>query len=294
MKPLKIVEVLYYRLLYAFLVLFGLLPFPISKMVFGNTFYFITYNLLRYRYEVVLQNLSRSLPNRSYSEIRQISKAFYRHLSTMVIETARLCTMPRNIARKKLQISNREMIMGFYKQNRSIIAVLGHYGNWEYLNILPSYFPFPINAIYKPVTNPVMGKLIHRIRTRFGMHLVPSNQALRYLLKQKGQPQMSIFIADQFPGMKDKEQFSFLHQSTTMFNGAEKLAIATDSVVVYLDLKRKTDDCWELIFSLITESAPLTGDQEITRTFAGKLQDTIFDEPAYWLWSHRRLKKGIL
>lgn len=283
-------EIFYYRLIYGFLHLLGLVPFSIFKAVFVNLFYFLTYRLFRYRYEVVLQNLSRSLPAKSYAEIREISKAFYLHLGTIAAETVRLCTMNSSTARKKLQISNRDMIMQFYRENRNMIAVLGHYGNWEYLNILPSYFPFPVNAIYKPVKNRVMGKMIHYIRGRFGMHLLPSNQALRYLLKRKGQAQLSIFIADQYPGSLDTEKFSFLHQPTSMFNGAEKLAMATDAVVVYLDFKRKPDDCWELEFSLITDSASKTREQEITRDFADKLQQSIMNEPAYWLWSHRRWK----
>lgn len=270
--------------------LLGLLPIGVAKGTIGKVLYFLSYRVFRYRYSVVLQNLSRALPAKSYAEIQQISKDFYRHLSVMAVETTKLFSISSRELRKKVTLSNLEMILEYYRQNRSIIAVLGHYGNWEYLNILPSYLPFNVNAIYKPLSNPVMGKLIQHIRTRFGMRLIPANQALRYLLKQKGQPQMSIFIADQFPGINEDTKFDFLHQSTNMFTGAEKLSIATDAVVVYLDMKRKPDDCWEINFSLITDTARETRDQQITRSFADKLQATIKAQPAYWLWSHKRWK----
>lgn len=270
--------------------LLGLLPIQIAKCTIGKALYFLSYRVFRYRYSVVLQNLSRALPAKSYAEIQQISKDFYRHLSVMAVETTKLFSISSRELRKKVTLSNLEMILEYYQQNRSIIAVLGHYGNWEYLNILPSYLPFNVNAIYKPLSNPVMGKLIQHIRTRFGMRLIPANQALRYLLKHKGRPQMSIFIADQFPGINEDTKFDFLHQSTNMFTGAEKLSIATDAVVVYLDMKRKPDDCWEINFSLITDTARETRDQQITRSFADKLQATIKAQPAYWLWSHKRWK----
>lgn len=270
--------------------LLGLLPIGVAKGTIGKVLYFLSYRVFRYRYSVVLQNLSRAFPAKSYAEIQQISKDFYRHLSVMAVETTKLFSISSRELRKKVTLSNLEMILEYYQQNRSIIAVLGHYGNWEYLNILPSYLPFNVNAIYKPLSNPVMGKLIQHIRTRFGMRLIPANQALRYLLKQKGQPQMSIFIADQFPGINEDTKFDFLHQSTNMFTGAEKLSIATDAVVVYLDMKRKPDDCWEINFSLITDTARETRDQQITRSFADKLQATIKAQPAYWLWSHKRWK----
>jgi KDO2-lipid IV(A) lauroyltransferase len=270
--------------------LLGLLPIQVAKGTIGKMLYFLSYRVFRYRYSVVLQNLSRALPSKSYTEIQQISKDFYRHLSAMVVETTKLFSISRTALRKKVTLSNVEMVLEYYQQKRNVIAVLGHYGNWEYLNILPTYLPFKVNAIYKPLSNPVMAKLIQHIRTRFGMRLIPANQALRYLLKQKGQPQMSIFIADQFPGINEDTKFDFLHQSTNMFNGAEKLSIATDAVVVYIDMKRKPDHCWEVNFTLITDRARETRDQQITRSFAGKLQETIQEHPAYWLWSHKRWK----
>lgn len=122
------------------------------------------------------------------------------------------------------------------------------------------------------------------------MQLIPANQALRHLLKQKDKPQLSIFIADQFPGSCEQEKFDFLHQATNMFNGAEKLAIATNAVVVYLEMKRKPDNCWEINFSLITDSPKETSNQEITKCFATHLQRTIKTDPSYWLWSHKRWK----
>lgn len=270
--------------------LISLLPYSIAAPTIGKFLYFISYRVFRYRYSVVLQNLSRSLPAKSYQEIRQIAKEFYKHLVCMAIETIKLFSVSRYTLDKKVQLVNAELLFAYHQQNRNIIAVLGHYGNWEYLNILPVQLPFTVNAIYKPLSNPLTNRLVHHVRGRFGMLLIPANQALRHLLKQKDKPQLSIFIADQFPGSCEQEKFDFLHQSTNMFNGAEKLAIATNAVVVYLEMKRKPDHCWEISFSLITESPKETSNQEITRCFASQLQQTIRTAPSYWLWSHKRWK----
>ncbi|MBB6501991.1 lysophospholipid acyltransferase family protein [Pedobacter cryoconitis] len=279
-----------YHLVYLPIYLVSLLPSPLISVTLGQFLYFISYRIFRYRYNVVLQNLSRSLPAKSYAEIQQIAKEFYKHLACMIMETLKLFSVSLESMDKKVTLVNPELLHHYHQQNRNIIAVLGHYGNWEYLNILPAQLPFKVNAIYKPLSSQVMDKLVHHVRGRFGMRLLASNQALRYLLKQKDQPQLSIFLADQFPGDTEQVKFDFLHQSTSMFNGAEKLAKATNAVVVYLELKRKPDNCWEIGFSLITESPKETSNQEITKIFAGKLQQTIKGDPTYWLWSHRRWK----
>lgn len=279
-----------YRLLFFPLYLISLLPHTIADITIGKFLYFLAYSVFRYRYSVVLQNLSRSLPAKSYSEIQQIAKNYYKHLACMVVEIIKLFSVSSHALDKKVQLVNTRLLLHYHQQNRNIIAVSGHYGNWEYLNILPVHLPFKVNAIYKPLTSQFMNKLVHYVRGRFGMQLLPANQALRYLLKQKDEPQLSIFLADQFPGNSEQARFDFLHQSTNMFNGAEKLAIATNSVVVYLEMKRRPDRCWEIGFSLITASPKETCNQEITRCFADKLQQTIKADPSYWLWSHKRWK----
>ena len=279
-----------YHLVFFPVYLISLLPHAIADLTIGRFLYFISYKVFRYRYSVVLQNLSRSLPAKSYGDIQQIAKDYYRHLACMVIEIIKLFSVSSHSLDKKVHLVNTELLLHYHQQNRNIIAVLGHYGNWEYLNILPTRLPFKINAIYKPLSSPIMNKLVHYVRGRFGMQLLPANQALRYLLKQKDKPTLSIFLADQFPGVSEHAKFDFLHQSTNMFNGAEKLAIATNAVVVYLEMKRKPDNCWEIGFSLITESPKETCNQEITKCFANKLQQTIKVAPSYWLWSHKRWK----
>ncbi|MNK91639.1 Bacterial lipid A biosynthesis acyltransferase [compost metagenome] len=75
-----------------------------------------------------------------------------------------------------------------------------------------------------------------------------------------------------------------------MFSGAEKLAIATDAVVVYINVLPAGSNRWNVDFSLLTESAAQTINNEITAAFSGKLEQCISADPAYWLWSHRRWK----
>lgn len=285
----KFFNQLYYLIFFP-IYLISLLPHAVAELTIGRFLYFISYRIFRYRYSVVLQNLSRSLPTKSYHEIQQIAKDFYKHLACMVVEIIQLFSVSSDSLHQKVKLVNTELLLHYHRQNRNIIAILGHYGNWEYLNILPEQLPFKVNAIYKPLSNPMMNRLVHHLRGRFGMQLLPANQALRYLLKQKNNPTLSIFLADQFPGVNEHEKFDFLHQSTNMFNGAEKLAIATNAVVVYLEMKKKPDNCWEIGFSLITASPKETCNQEITKSFAGKLQQTIKVNPSYWLWSHKRWK----
>ncbi|SMD01797.1 KDO2-lipid IV(A) lauroyltransferase [Pedobacter africanus] len=279
-----------YAVVYPPVYLLSMLPYFISNLLIGRMMFFLTYYVFRYRYPVVLQNISRSLPQKDYKEVKQLAKEYYLHLAAMIVEVVRSFSVRSGQQMKRVSFSNSAFLDDYYAQKRNVIAVLGHYGNWECLNILPMHLSFQVNAIYKPLSNPVMGKLVQRIRTRFGVRLIPVQYALRQLLKPQQKPQFSLFIADQFPGKNAKCELKFLNQDTLMFNGAEKLAVATDAVVVYIDMKPRGNNCWSVEFSLITDAAKQTRDHEITAAFSRKLEQSISSGPAYWLWSHRRWK----
>lgn len=271
--------------------LISLLPYRVLHATVGRCCYFLLFRVTRYRYSVVLQNLSRALPEKSYGEIHRLAISYYRYLAGLLVEMVKLISVPKSELLKRVKLVNPDLLDYYYGAGRNIIAVLGHYGNWEVLNTLPAQLPYRIHAIYKPLSNPTLCRLMRAIRSRFGLHLIPAGSALRYLLTNRYRgPSMTLFIADQFPGGEAKCRVTFMNQQTGAFNGAEKLAKATDSVVIYVTIEPRPDSSYDVHFSLITDHPRETAIGEITTQFNEKLQHTIEQEPVFWLWSHRRWK----
>ena len=46
---------------------------------FGDILSFLAMNVIKYRYDVVMVNLSRSFPDKKYKELKKIASDFYRH-----------------------------------------------------------------------------------------------------------------------------------------------------------------------------------------------------------------------
>ncbi len=272
--------------------IFSLLPFTLLYALAG-LIYFCSFRLLKYRYAVVFQNLSRSFPQMSYREVDAVASRFYRHFSELLMEIVKLMSISESRLNARVNIKNAGLIEYYQRQGRTVIAMMGHYGNWEYLNILPRYFSSPVYAVYKPLSNKGMDQLLLRLRSRFGMALLPMQQAPRYMLQHKQEPALYLFIADQSPDPGAQCRLEFMNQSTLMFSGAEKLARATDAVVVYVELNRTAKKHWDVHFSLVAEKPAETAPQEITRAYAGKLQQSIQKAPGQWLWSHKRWKHRI-
>lgn len=283
---------LLYEPLFALVYLVSLLPAGIQKIL-QKLLYWSLYKVVRYRYGVVVQNLSRSFPKRSYRQIQAITRLFYRHLSELMVETLRLLSMSEEQHRKYIHMHNPEILEHCYQQGRNVIIVLGHYGNWECLNILPKYLSFNVYAVYKPESNRFVNTLLYRIRSRFGVRLLAINETARFMLSHRDHPNAYIFIADQSPSVRVKYETDFLHQPTGLFTGAEQLAKSLDAVVIYASVRKRTEgEGWNVYFSLITEEPIDVESYEITRTFAWYLEHDIMHAPEYWLWTHKQWERG--
>jgi len=268
----------------------GLLPYNFIHATLGKLLFFKISRVFKYRQGVIVQNLSRAFPEKNYGEIKSLTSEFYRFFGALLIDSIYLFSWQRQICLKRVNFTNIEVLLPYVDDKRQIVCLLGHFGNWEYLNALPHFLPCPVNAAYKPLSNRLVDRMMLDVRGRFGLRLIPNTQILRCLLKQKGTPQFSFFIADQFPGRDQGHPVHFLNQPTTMFNGAEKIARALDAVVCYLDMNKGIDGVWNMRFSILSESGAAAAPGEITQKFAGALEQSIVADPAIWLWSHKRWK----
>ncbi|PWV56583.1 KDO2-lipid IV(A) lauroyltransferase [Chitinophaga sp. S165] len=282
---------LLHELLFVLVYLVSLLPAGILK-VLQKLLYWSLYKVVRYRYDVVVQNLSRSFPQRSYKQIQAITRLFYRHLSGLAVETLKLGSMSEDQHRRYIQIHNPEILDHCHREGRNVIVVLGHYGNWECLNILPRYVSGDVYAVYKPEPSQFINKLLYRIRTRFGIKLLAINETARFMLSHRDHPNTYIFIADQSPSVRAKYKTDFLHQPTGLFTGAEQLAKSLDAVVIYASVNKRTiGEGWNVYFSLLTEEPVDVESYEITKTFAWYLEHDIMQSPQYWLWTHKQWER---
>ncbi|MBO9636957.1 MAG: lysophospholipid acyltransferase family protein [Siphonobacter aquaeclarae] len=275
-------------MLYRFFYLFSLLP-PVLLRLLSLLVYWVLSTVMRYRYSVIFQNLSRSFPEKPAAEIRKIVRQYYRHFSNLFREILESASLSENEMLHRVRVVNPELLNRYQQRGRSVIIMLGHQGNWEYLNIVPKYFSFDMYALYKPLSNVYFDDLIKRFRSRFGMKLLPMTQAARFMLTHRDRPQAYFFIADQSPAPGSRCCIDFLNQRTLMFEGAEKLAGSIGAVVLYAEFRRSGEG-WDLAFRLITEDPSATSPFEITRTFGKYLETSIQERPSDWLWSHRRWK----
>jgi KDO2-lipid IV(A) lauroyltransferase len=171
---------------------------------------------------------------------------------------------------------------------------VGHYGNWEWGGLaLSDRADHQVLNIYKPLAYEPFDRWIKAVRSRFGAELVPMQQTARAIFhhEDQNQPTITMLITDQTPPVPDKAAWvDFLNQQTPVFLGAEKLARKFEMPVIYCHIRKVKRGYYETEFIPIIEKPKQTEDLEITTAHTCQLEKSIRQEPAYWLWSHRRWK----
>ena len=173
-----------YYIFYGINWIITLLPLPVLY-IFSDLLYLVLYYIVSYRRKVVAENLRNSFPEKSNEELKIIEKKFYRHLADLLIETFKLTHMSKAEQKKRFTYSNLEVIDRLREDKRDIIAVLGHYNNWEWPTLLPYYLKYKIIIIFKPFQNKYFNGFINSQRSKFGIVLTPTSQVIREIINYR-------------------------------------------------------------------------------------------------------------
>lgn len=288
-------ERIQYYIVYALLKTISLLPLRILYL-FSDAISFLIHSVLRYRRRTVRNNLSSSFPEKSPREIKRIEKDFYRFLTDYAFETIKMLSMSDKTMKQRLIVENTEVVDRAVARGQSVILLLGHYCNWEWVSSLPLWFaPGATSAqVYHYLHSKVMDKIFMKIRTRFGSNNIEMADIMRRLIqwKREGRCTVTGFIADQCPKYDMHLFLDFLNHDTGVYTGPERIARFLNSDVLFCHLERPRRGQYRLRFVEITAEPKKQPDFSIIRRYFEMLEKNIREAPQYWLWSHHRWKRS--
>ncbi|MGI2299313.1 MULTISPECIES: lysophospholipid acyltransferase family protein [Candidatus Cardinium] len=278
-------------IVYALCYLLSFLPLSLLYCL-SDLCYIIVYYLIRYRKKVVVQNLMHAFPTKTVHERKQIEKRFYRSLCDLLLEQIKACTITSQQLLQHITLEDIEAIEQFYKRNRSIILVSGHFGNWEWAaNLLALQTSYTIHAGYQPLHHKGIDRMALHIRSRFQRKAMPMVSLFRHLTTYKGPPQATTLLIDQAPLHKRNScNTTFLAQPTTVTLTAAKLAQKYNHPIFYIQTERSKRGKYRVRPILLAETPAQLPVQEIAERYTKKLEADILRNPDCWLWSHRRWK----
>lgn len=270
----------------------------LSKMPLGflyliaDFFYVLVYHVFGYRKKVVRENLSNSFPEKSLEEIIAIEKTFFRYLTCLIVEVIKMDSISAEELQKRVRFKNTDLVEAYLKNNESVLFCSSHYGNYEWVCMaIGMSFSGEHYPIYKPLSNSYFDNWFLKMRSRYGNHMVSMRQTIRTIQSTKDRPTMFTFGSDQSPSKDDMKYWTMLlNQPAAIQMGVEKIAMKTNRPVFYLKTSYVKRGYYEVDCVPICLTPKETAEFDITEAHTRFLEDFIKEEPAYWLWSHRRWK----
>jgi Kdo2-lipid IVA lauroyltransferase/acyltransferase len=268
----------------------SLLPFWVLYGI-SNGMYFIIYKIVKYRKNVVLDNLRQSFPEKTETEMETIAMQYYKNLCDSIIETIKLISIS-DAALNKRYTCNWDVVIAECHKGRNVQAHLSHSFNWEYGTVASNQnIPHLFVGLYNRVSNKAFNKLMYSIRTRSGTAMVDMDDMLRVMADYQKQPVVWGFLADQNPSEPRRGVWvDFFGRETSFFKGAELVAKRYNNVVLFANTIRVKRGHFHLHLEKKYDNPKDTVDGEITNQYVRFLEDCIRQQPENWVWSHRRWK----
>lgn len=285
-------QLLIYSIAYPIILGISKLPWRLFYM-FSTCTYIIIYYIIRYRRKTVTENLVLVFPEKSKQEIKDIRKAFYKHMCDMFLEMTKSLSISREELVKRYKVTNLEEFHKYEKKNKSIIVLMGHYGSFEWSNAIDLVSTNPCVGIYKQIKNKYFDRLAHRIRGRFNSRLIASHKVARQIIKDKKENTVCAYgmISDQSPKIYNAKYWTnFMGIKVPIFLGGEFLAQRLDVIVLYLQVEKVKRGHYEVTFIPITENSKEEEKFFVIKKYLRLLEKQIREKPEYYLWTHKRWK----
>lgn len=257
---------------------------------------FLAWKIVPYRRHVVEANLRKSFPEWDEATLERAIRDYYRGFADMLVEVMHsLRLTPESLARR-VKIANPELVRDVVAPTegtgKPVLVVAAHQANWEWMLLgLSTQLGVPVDAAYKPLVDNWAEIEMRKLRGRFGARMIPAQELLGDIIRQRGSPRAIAMVADQEPvGSERKHWLRFLNRDTAFFLGAEEIARTTRYAAFFIRLRRTARGHYEAEFVPLAAAGESLAAGEFTERYARLVEEQIRSSPPDWPWSHKRWK----
>jgi Kdo2-lipid IVA lauroyltransferase/acyltransferase len=226
-------------------------------------------------------------------EQKVITKKLYRMMGRYAVDFLRPFSPPPPI-----EIHNFELVQPLFDRMKGVIALLGHFGNWELLADIFGSKLRCLSVIAKPMRNRLVDKWLAKKRSSASVETIYSDQALRRTYEAIKANRMVAILIDQNAGSQGTPA-PFLGKETSTIRTVAGLVHKTGCAVLPIYALLREDNSYEVSMSVATQP-DLSGKSDDERIAAYQRQHNdilsgwIRQHPEHWFgWFHKRFRESI-
>ncbi len=279
------VQILYYLIIKPL----SLLPLWILHRL-ADVLFLLTYYVIGYRKKVVMGNLAIAFSEKSDTERQKLAKGFYKNFCDVIIESLKLFSISEEELGRRMLIHDVEALQSYFDEGRSIVGLISHVSNWEWMVISDRVLSHRSLGIMTPLSNKFLHKKIVDSRTRFGCRAIPKSE-VKKVIAETTEPTVYFFATDQSPHKAKSAYWTrFFGRDTAVQYGAEKFAKEYNMPVFHFRISRIKRGFYQVHNSALELNPQEAEYGTILDRYNIELEEHIRNNASDWLWTHRRWK----
>ena len=268
--------------------------FLLVKIMHGISW--LAYHLSKRRRDIAYDNLEVAFPDSlNTDEKKEIVILAYMNLLDVTFGLMRREGMEKEEVLNNVSFEGTEIIEAYQKQDKQMIFVTGHQGNWELLaQALAIKFDIKPVGVGRKLDSALMDKVLTKNRERFNIDMVYKKGAMKGCIKALNKGKNIWLLTDQSIRKSQSIDVQFFGKKATHTPMASILShkFDLDLIPVYIDtedFKHYKVTVHEPIKSIKTD----TKEQDLatlTQAQADIMEEVIKKHPKQWFWIHKRWK----
>ena len=240
--------------------------------------------------KLIHQNLIRAFPNVDQKKKNELTSAMWGNYGRVFAEYVFIKNFRNTSLNNNIILEGREILERIKKNNEKVVFISGHFSNFELMAMQLEKIGIKIAAIYRPLNNVFLNKIMERIRKKY----ICKNQikkgigGLKELMKLNKDGYSTALMIDQRVTQGIRSNFFNEKAYTTTIPA--QLVKKFDIPVVPIFIERFEGVKFKMkIYKPIYFSKDLSIEY-ITKNLNEILENMILNKPQYWIWSHNRWK----
>ena len=236
-------------------------------------------DVLRIRQKVIEENLRHAFPDETLSQRQAIRKGMWRHLFRMICEIA---LAPRKIHesnwRQYVSISGKRKLVLPFIEERPLVVVTAHFGNFEMSGYIAGLLGFPTYTIARTLDNRYLHQFLLQFRESTGQYVIPNKgtgELAQSIIESK---ETLALLGDHFGGKKGC-WVEFFNRPASCHKAIAVFSLANEAPLTVLYALRKER---LLHFDLVCVDL-----------FDPAKDDSISTIPELTLWYNRHIENGV-
>jgi KDO2-lipid IV(A) lauroyltransferase len=247
--------------------------------------------LLPGRRAVALDNLARALgAEKSARERARIGRESFRNLGMNLVEACVFYFRPPHKLLSRVEVRGADNLVAAAARGRGLLGLTAHLGNWELLAASTTLTPIRLSAVYRPLDDPLLDRILERFRGRVGVELIGKRNAIADIRDALRRGHMVGVLLDQNASRREGVFVPFFGVPASTSKGLALIALRTGAPVVPSFIYRTADGRHVAEFAPALPAPPDNDLEAYTRAFNEAIESAVRRNPGQWFWLHRRWK----